>query len=370
MKRIYSIILSFVLLLSLTFGGRCSAKEKDDISIEENTAAVLASLFVLSNVQGGMWDMNSQIKRIVPMYSKSRNTAAFCVVFSCYEEPAGYVIVSTDLYNQLIVEYSPKTEYITDSITKEALELSNLGQPIYYTGPLQYSCNDLLVEKEREVVVTEEMLKTHDQNEMLLQSISPIVLTLTNDFITNPLSYLQANFPGLTFTLSGSASTNFVYPYTIVETNACVVYATAAILKYYLGSSYNFSTIVNSCCLPIAQGGYAPNTSSGNWYIPNYDTKDYVQACVNYYGLSKTASIPAFSTWAKGTAEINANRPFILCISTSSNYSDHAVTAFAWRRYVDGYANQYRFYEVRDGYVNYARFVFFDSAVTYLVKIV
>ena len=383
MKKTLSVITAVALFLCCSLGISSTTKAKNNPYtiaeseminnrtnvIDENTAVTLASLFVLSNVKEDKWSMETQINQAIPLRGKTGQVVAYCVVFSCYEKTAGYVIVSANLYDQLIVEYSPSIDYITDYITKEKILLSEVKQPLYFSGALQYSYDSILVEQEHDIIVTEEMMSTYVQNEELIQRISPIVLTLTGGYITNPLYFLELNYPGYVFGLSGSGATNYVWIYEINEWNACVVYATAAIIKYYLGST-NYTTIKNNC-LSIAQnGGYAPNASAGNYYITNLNTVSYIQACINYYGLSKTVG---FSTtgliWTMGIAEINANRPFILHISTSYCYSDHAVTAFAWRWYIDNGANYYKFFEVRDGYVDYSRFVYVNSTLAYLTSI-
>ena len=382
-KRTLSVITAIALFLSCVLGisGTATAKnlsytitESEAKSnrldvMDENTAVTLASLFVLSNVKEDKWSMDTQIEQAIPLIGKNAQIAAYCVVFSCFERTAGYVIVSTNLYDQLIVEYSPSIEYITDYITKEKIMLSQVKQPLYYSGSLRYSYNPTLVEEEHDIIITEEMMSIHAQNEELIHRINPIVLTLVGGYITNPLYFLELNYPGYVFGLSGSGTTDFVWIYEIEEWNACVPYATAAIIKYYL-SSYNYTTIKNNCLSIAENGGYAPNASDENYYITNLNTIGYIQACINYYGLNKTVG---FSTtgliWTMGIAEINANRPFILHIATSYGYSDHSVTAFAWRWYIDNGANYYKFFEVRDGYVDYSRFVYVNSTLAYLTKI-
>ena len=67
------------------------------------------------------------------------------------------------------------------------------------------------------------------------------------NYIYNPLEYLKSLYPASQFQLLGSASAGetSVTLYTIAERNACAVYATAAMIKFHLGSSYSFSSIVN-----------------------------------------------------------------------------------------------------------------------------
>ena len=281
------------------------------------------------------------------------------------------MVVSTDLYDQLIIEYSPDSWYIADCISGMGIDLDKLDQPIYYDGPLQYSLNKEIVAEKQEIEITEEMRKTRLQNEELIQSISPIALSLTSGYITYPLYFLQANYPGRTFSLSGSAETGYVLQYAYSETNADVVYATAAILKYYLGSSAWFSAVVNNCLSVAQSGGYAPYAASGNYNIPSGNVQSYVQACINSYGLGKQAANISSQIWTYGKNEINANRPFILRISSSSSYSNHAVTAFGWYKYVDTGTNSYYFFKVNDGYSNVAsRYVYVNTCYGTLTKIV
>ena len=258
-----------------------------------------------------------------------------------------------------------------DSLSHEMILLDRLDQTIYYKGSLQYSLDEEVVAEDQEIEITEEMQKTRLQNEALIQEISPIVVTLTSGYITYPLYFLQANYPGHTFSLSGSAETGYILQYAYSETNADVVYATAAILKYYLGSSAWFSTVVSNC-LSIAQsGGYAPYAASGDYNIPSSNVQSYAQACINSYGLGKQAANVTSQIWTYGKNEINANRPFILWINSSTSYSNHAVTAFGWYNYIDAGINNYCFFKVNDGYSTAAsRYVYVNTCSGTMTKIV
>lgn len=368
-RRLCSLWLA--LMIMATLPGNALAQEKNhDAFVDENAAIALATLFVQANVDTGLWNMDVQIHNVAPMLGHERCPAAYCVVFANHESSAGYVIVSTDLYDQLIVEYSPDSWYIVDSISGMGIDLDKLDQLIYYDGPLQYSLNEEIVAKNQEIEITEEMQKTRLHNEELIQSISPIALSLTSGYITYPLYFLQANFPGQTFSLSGSAETGYVLQYAYSETGADVVYATAAILKYYLGSSAWFSAVVNNC-LSIAQsGGYAPNAASGNYSISAGNIRSFAQACINSLGIGQQAS-NCTSSWSNGMTEINGNRPFILRINSSTSYSNHTVVAFGWYKYVDTGSNSYNFYKVNDGYSTAtSRYVYVNSCSSVMIKIV
>ena len=374
-KRIISFLM-FILMVLASTTNHIMAKEDliEKPIVDENVATVVAALFVQANINDGMWDLETHIERVIPMFGASNHVAAYCIVFSSDDKPAGYVIVSTNLYDQMIVEFSPEGDCLTDYLSKEKIELMETKEPVYFSGGLQYSLNHLIVEEEIEVELTDEMQQIREHNEQMLLDISPLVLYLTSGYITNPDYFLQTNFPGYTFGLSDHAETSYVLLYAMPTdgsmTNTCVVYATAAILKYYLGSSYWFSTIVNNC-LSIAQTvGYAPNASSGNYYIPLGAAQPFVQACIDSHGLYKSALSLIGLTWTLGTAEINANRPFILQISTSSSYSDHAVTAIGYRLYIDTGANYYKFFKVNDGYSEAtSRWVYFNTCISFMTRI-
>ena len=361
-----------VTMILTSMPGRAMAKEKnEEITVTEDVAVTVATLFVQANLDQAMWDMDTQVEKLIPMRGKDGQPSAYCVVYSNHEKAAGYVIVSTDLYDQLIVEYSPEFGYIVDSLSHEMILLDRLDQTIYYKGSLQYSLDEEVVAEDQEIEITEEMQKTRLQNEALIQEISPIVVTLTSGYITYPLYFLQANYPGHTFSLSGSAETGYILQYAYSETNADVVYATAAILKYYLGSSAWFSTVVSNC-LSIAQsGGYAPYAASGDYNIPSSNVQSYAQACINSYGLGKQAANVTSQIWTYGKNEINANRPFILWINSSTSYSNHAVTAFGWYNYIDAGINNYCFFKVNDGYSTAAsRYVYVNTCSGTMTKIV
>ena len=169
-RRLCSLWLALMILAALP--GNASAQEKArDISVDEHVAIALATLFVQANVDTGLWNMDVQINKVVPMLGHDDLPAAYCVIYANHGKPAGYVVVSTDLYDQLIVEYSPESWYIVDSISSMGIDLDKLDQPIYYDGPLQYSLNEEIVAKNQEIEITEEMQKTRLHNEELIRGI-------------------------------------------------------------------------------------------------------------------------------------------------------------------------------------------------------
>lgn len=331
-----------------------------DTEIDEDTAAVIALLFVLSNLDETCWDMTTNISSIIPMYDNNEQVVAYCVSLFTESGDAGYIIVSADVNAPLIQEFSDSAPALIDAEDAEA-------ETVYYYGPMAYG-----TEKDETAVYAYEncTASTTEQTGGLVASIKAMgELASTNDYITNPLTYLRGLYPNATFTVFSSGSVSgTVTGYTIGVTNGCVVYATAAIMQYHSGET--FSSVVSNCQRIAREGGYT--RSSTDYYITNAKTKAFVQACCDYYQLGRTATLSSVNVWLGATGEIKNNRPVILGIATSQQYSDHAVTAISYIQYdVDSPAQICSFFGVKDGYTSSTRYLDATNVVgMYYTKVV
>lgn len=369
MKKFLCMFLALIFAFAMPFGAFAldgpnqtgiTMDQMRDSEIDEGTAGIIALLFVLSNLDNMDWDMTTNISSVVPMYGNDEQVVAYCVSLFTESGDAGYIIVSADANAPLIQEYSDSASPLVD-VSDASLET------VYYYGLMAYGTR-----KDETAVYAYEncVASTTEQTGGLVASIKAMgELASTNDYITNPLTYLRGLYPNANFTVFSSGSiSGSVTGYVMVEKNSCVIYATAAIIQYHNGESY--SSVVNNCLRIALEGGYTK--ASDDYTISNSKTKDFVQACCDYYQLSRTATLSTVNVWLSATGEIRNNRPVILGIATSQQYSNHAVTAISYIQYdVDSPAQICSFFGVKDGYSNSTRYLDVTNVVgMYYTKVV
>ena len=269
------------------------------------------------------------------------------------------MVVSANIDRPLITEYSDNEDLHvkSESLSDEGvLDIRNVpeGTTIYYDA---LRCADEPIKPMEVPDGIETSMSPDEYREDAIAFISNIrsqglSLTSSRSYISSPVTYIQNHYSGYTYTRVSYKNISGVPAYYINATNACVEYGTAAILKYYLGSSYSYNTIANRCKSIAVSSNYA---TTSNYYIQNGMTSTFVRECINYYALGKTAS--STLVLSKAIIEINNNRPCLLNIASSNPYSDHAVTAYGYAVYnltrtSDNYQKSITFYKLRDGYTS------------------
>ncbi len=315
--------------------------------IDGDTAAIVALLFVLSNIEEMRWDMTTNVSSVIPMYDNDEHIVAYCVSLFMESGDAGYVIVSADANAPLVQEFSDSAPALIDMEDAKT-------ETVYYYGPMAYG-----TEKDETAVYAYEncTASAAGQTGGLIASIKAMgeLASTNDDDITDPLTYLRELYPNAAFSVfsSGSVSGD-VTGYVMSGTRTCVIYATAAIMQYHSGET--FTSVVSNCMRIAQEGGYT--LSSTDYYITNAKTKAFMQACTDYYQLGRTASLSVVGVWLGATGEIKNNRPVILGIAASPQYSDHAVTAISYVQYdVDSPAQICSFFGIKDGYTADTRYL-------------
>lgn len=327
--------------------------------IDGDTAAIVALLFVLSNIEEMRWDMTTNVSSVIPMYDNDEHIVAYCVSLFMESGDAGYVIVSADANAPLVQEFSDSAPALIDMEDAKT-------ETVYYYGPMAYG-----TEKDETAVYAYEncTASAAGQTGGLIASIKAMgELTSTNDYITNPLTYLKGLYPNAAFSLFTSRSiSGSVEGYVIEEEQACVVYATAAVLQYHSGRP--FSDILQICLDVAIEGGYAD--SEDDYEISNLVVADYVTACRSRCGLYDLSVTYALTSGAAPMSEIRSNRPVILGIAASAQYGNHAVVATSYVQYdVDSPAQICTFFGVKDGYTSETRYVDVSTIVgLYYIRI-
>ncbi|MBQ6670714.1 MAG: hypothetical protein IJM80_03720 [Firmicutes bacterium] len=374
--KVGRIIMSLLLISAMFICDAFANEKKDNVDeISADNALSIAMLFVAGNTGELSWDRSVQIKDVRPLYGATDNVDYYYIGFESADKSMGYIVVSAKTDSPLIIEYSDDSELVVfkersvDSVFSPISTISKRTK-LYYGF---FMCSE---EPVGQVDFTEQVEKTntleeyHNNAVSIIKAINNKGLSLmrSGNYITDPVAYIQDNYPNMVFSYStGNTVSGSVYGYVINDYNGCVVYGTAAILKYHLGSAYTYNDILYICKNTARTGywatGFGPNGEL-NYYIPLGYTAPYINACISgFSGLNKTASSSLLLSSAR--TEISNNRPCLLNIATCDQYSDHAVTAFGWSCYYTPYEIDnpllLYFYKVRDGYNSGARYVCDDS---------
>lgn len=367
-KRAFSIVISVMLIMSIlsvsaVFADSDGSCNESDI-IDINVAATSAMLFVLSNIElddNIAWNMNTNIDSIDILYNDDNTINGYCINLITANTKTGYVIVSGDIYKPLIQEYSMDLEFMTQK--NHRLNSDNSGCDTKLRNENIYRMNSDKLEYDESSFVA--MLKKNG-----LLNVS------ARSYISDPLKYLKSKYPNGTFTNKDyyNIGDNSIPGYVISsnDVNACGVYGTAALLKYYMPNK-TFSSVLSTCkSVAVNQKfvSYDPSTKTGDYYLAVGELAYYVRACIKELGLSKNASSTMVS-WSSGTEEISNNRPILLNIASSPQYSNHTVTAYAWTIFKSDSTNtNYRFFKIKDGYYAGSRYVCYDEiSLNYITKV-
>ena len=206
-KRLLSFFLAMALILTFSPISAAATYTPEEHEVDEDIAVTIAMLFVWANIGESEWDRKTTVDNIIPMYNNSDEVCAYCINLKNRSTNAGYIIVSTNLYEPLIQEYSDTESIdISDGLNTESVSRSHLANNsdsrIYYYGPLNYSTSKMDVP----VVMSENSSKLSNyQNavkyiELIKQyGLIPSVSTHDEDNgIVDPIEYLETRYPNKT----------------------------------------------------------------------------------------------------------------------------------------------------------------------------
>lgn len=358
MSWLLTLAITFSILPTVTF-----AKSEPEISITEDMAKALATLFVSRNfgVLDG-WNENTRIADVVPLYGNDNRINAYCIKLQNGLVQSGYVTISTNLQETLIQEYSdqalPTFEHgktLDNDETIQCVTEINDTQKIYYYGPLRYSQQKQNTNETVKAYSNEEITNHYEENISLLTALLPLSKQLSTleekGKIKNPYDYLAEINPGVSYKLGKSSPNLAFFGYFINDRNACAVYATAAVITYHLESIDNidFNTRVEQCKAVSVSEGYG---TVNDYYLAVGSYKPYINKCLALYNTTLQADSDLFFPWNSACNQINAGNPVLINIDDEpgSGYHDHTVVAYGWRTYLNSSGDEYRFYKVRDGY--------------------
>ncbi len=216
--------------------------------------------------------------------------------------------------------------------------------------------------------------------------------------IEDPVSFLEAKYPGRSFELQSQVSlADRVPPYYIFETNACALYGISSMLAFHMNrlqareggaaglasSSESGPGAITAGSAPSAvTAGSAlsagssrpapgnvtaealaprimqifrekldPAPSLGDFTLDNIDYTFFSRLCIRSLSLPLIA-VNSFSR-SRGLRELAAGRPFLLNIwySDAGGYFNHSVVCCGSAEFkMTGSGKSFRFWQVRDGY--------------------
>lgn len=389
-KRHFAILWVLVLLFC-TFPVNALATEVPDLTVDENVAVTAAAHFVWGSLDSSeVWNDKTTIGNIIPLYDVNDNINAYCVNLITEGIQSGYVIVSTNINEPLIQEYSDEANDLNVEISNEntfSRTASNTAERIYYYGPLSYST--MKYDSADYATKSTHNNKTNiyrEENEAYVAYLRNTGLICVDENskvrggdvairIESIADYLSSQYPQKTFTMdSADMVTSNVPGYILNGHNSCSLYGSAAMIRFHLGDGYTIEEIAAKCKIFAEENGYA-DLENGVWdyYIDVGSLAPFINKCIKAFtALDVKASSSLFS-WATGTDEIDNNRPILLNIASSEQYNNHTVMAFGWCKYVNissGSPSSIRFYAVKDAYVTATRFVNYETiSISYITKV-
>ncbi len=103
-KRLLSFFLAMALILTFSPISAAATYTPEEHEVDEDIAVTIAMLFVWANIGESEWNRKTTVDNIIPMYNNSDEVCAYCINLKNGSTNAGYIIVSTNLYEPLIQE--------------------------------------------------------------------------------------------------------------------------------------------------------------------------------------------------------------------------------------------------------------------------
>jgi len=418
MKKLISavVIILFITIMPLSTG----AETKSDFMLSEESASVLAALFITDNVEYNpltTWTEQTIISNAMEMTDTDGNPSAYSFELDTNEVYAGYIIVSAfyDVENY-ILEYS-------EALSPLYKKLSfNDQDTVIYTGGFGYFVDDgtdTLVSFDNDEVEKTGVESVLDEirDESFAQDHSEIVALVkealedsgleenalylrtgtvrydeyatsnkvegaTGDpygygIITDPIAFIDKVYG------DGAGYKN--YEYKSLESH-CPHYTMAQFSDPYKPQIGNCAptAITNLITMRANIGGIsrvknmypdeifslAVNYGHDKGYYDKYNggaspfTLDtFIKGTFNECGITVTVSSDSKVTYDKIKTEINANRPFYLSINYGYGFAyakdaSHGVAVYAYTRFKNSSNNGVKsFIKIADGWSNQGRYM-------------
>lgn len=359
-------------------------EKAEDLALDE--AGTLALLFIAQNLDiSDTWSMETCIKDIRALYGLDDEISGYCFELETGNLDSGYVIVSVDVTESLIQEYSFKGKPV---YYNKSIEIENL-EKVIFIDPMNYffkkdgkllSIQDKDVEVDKDKVIkykeekekNKEKLETKSMNKYLKELLKKHgtisfagydgQLTSGSYVITDVYDYLMDKFG-----VYDHVDTEYVSGVVGFDmddygsTNDCSLVAISTIAKYYSTlSSYpnipnSMSDIYDDVLYYGEQHLYTPALGTLVSVIDNIASD-----CFDDWGYGGINGVNDYnySFDNECMTEIDNDRPFVLsCLG--GTYSNHSITVYGYQIYDGGYKDV-EFFRVYDGWVLNTRYVDYE----------
>ncbi len=132
MKKMMSLVLVFILIMSMSVSAFAAVDNNLEQNLEEFDIAFAAAVKLNSdNQEDDILPNGSKVKNIIPLYDNNENLRAFYITFS----PTGYAVVNNNKLNPSLIEYGRGDK-------KDIEKIVNSNQKIIYNNPVDVYSNN------------------------------------------------------------------------------------------------------------------------------------------------------------------------------------------------------------------------------------
>ena len=373
MKKIGCFVLSVVLFLS-SISFSVSAKEPFEqrgIMIDEETASVVALLFVASRLEYSNWSNAVTVSSITPMYDANNIVDAYCLSLTDDESEAGYIVVSSWTGTNLIIEFADEGKSLTKD-TASLLEWNPDSDKLYYLGGLAYTSNQNIAKKTGLAIrysnetaeMQKEFIEKFEETWQIDNNGGGLCfINNSGEEIDDPVQYL-INVHGSGIYSPVSNKSKYCFPYLMENSPQCSIYALAAVIygsqNQILATPYSNYYDLFDDCFDIAIG----NNSYNIVYYSSTSGVDVGQlgplgrtTLITLGNTTWTASENLWGAFEKAKSELDAYPSRLSCLSIAFGYyNNHTVTVSGYEILSKG-SSTYKFLRVQDGWHSSPRYV-------------
>lgn len=390
MKRITSLILIMVILVSTTISVNAAYTTKDNSSyFSEVEAANIALLFIYNSIDmsEGVWSEETIIDTVYELYDLDHTICGYTFCLNTNGTYSGYITISTEQNCMPVQEFSyvdkPLFEENISNETKVESKLSfqkhqkrnSNKEKILYNGALEYYVEDsgVLYDLDKKEINIKPERKERNNDQKIIQHNKELKEIVSETYmgsnyagqlggyaISNQFQYMADRYGSYTY-VSGRNLSSFVgldmddYG----GDNDCTLVSITAIANYYKSSYSNIPSSINgiySDVLNVARNhGYVVNNP-----IDPFVIDDVAKAVFQLWGYN--FAVNTVYSWSLNTFKNQLNAPNsnpLLFNIGSGYYSNHTVCVFGYASY-----NVADFLLVKDNWSTATRYIHLQQGPT------
>lgn len=306
-KRVLAVVLTLMMCVCATaFTAKADTVEKEVVLTKEQ-AILLAEKWQEKN-----YDEDVQIDNVIPIYDSVNTISAYSIGFTDGEEDKGYVVINTDLSQELVREFALTGKDLYEMNTAKYDDRKDLvitERKLYESGSLTYamkakkSGNDVYIDRNKIITKSEfeERIQKHKEFKEQERQRKRVVAKSTTDtgyFLDAIVSGNYDVFDGLvteyaeelswlnsirTQSINGFPVRQEDFQEEIFENNSEPVALTNIILLYYLRGS-NLTENPYENLLKTVENSSNPSLEVTYNTIVNYIDYEYIDYDTQYVG--------------------------------------------------------------------------------------